>query len=85
MEQILQSAAAPPESHALLSGPGTAASAAAVGSAGVAIQQFADLQVGYNLQRRTQITLEAMNALSRILGGLRGPQECGMADGVPAI
>ena len=72
VEQILQSAAPPPESHAMVSGPATAASGAAIGSAGLAIQQFADLQVGFNLEHRTLITLDAMKALSRILGGLPG-------------
>lgn len=34
--------------------------------------EFANLQVGYDLERRTQITLEAMHSLARMLGGLQG-------------
>ncbi len=60
-EQILQRRR--PPATALRSWAGQRP-AAAVGSAGVAIQQFANLQVGYSLERRTLITLEAMNALS---------------------
>ncbi len=71
-EQILQSAGPAPETHGIADGPGGGASSAAVGAAMVAAQQFADLQVGYNLERRTLITVEAMKALTRILGGLPG-------------
>ncbi|MBZ5666912.1 MAG: VWA domain-containing protein [Acidobacteriia bacterium] len=71
-EQILQGAAPVPESHGIANGPGTGAAAVAVQSAMAAAQQFADMQVGYNLERRTTITIEAMKALSRILGGLPG-------------
>jgi len=71
-EQILQGAGPGPETHGVADGPGTRASDAAVISTGVAIQQFADLQIGYNLERRTTITLDAMQGLSRILGGLPG-------------
>jgi VWFA-related protein len=73
-EQILQSGAPAPESHgvAISDVHGGQAVAAAVASAQVAAQQFADIQVGYNLERRTQVTIEAMKALSRILGGLPG-------------
>jgi len=45
---------------------------ASIAGAQAAVQQFADMQVGYNLQRRTEITIEAMRTLSRILGGLPG-------------
>jgi VWFA-related protein len=41
-------------------------------AAAQAIQAFADLQIGYNIERRTLITLDAMQALSRMLGGLPG-------------
>jgi VWFA-related protein len=71
-EQILQAAAPTPESHGIADGPGGGASAVAVQSAMAAAQQFADMQVGYNLERRTTITIEAMKSLSRILGGLSG-------------
>jgi VWFA-related protein len=40
--------------------------------AAAAVQAFADLQVGYNLERRTLITIGAMKTLSRMLGGLPG-------------
>src|SRR5258708_34693835 len=36
------------------------------------MQAFADLQIGYNIERRTMITLDAMTALARLLGGLPG-------------
>ena len=76
-EQILQSGAPRPESHGVADAPGRAggggdATNASVVSAMAAAQAFADIQVGYNLERRTLITLEAMKALSRMLGGLSG-------------
>lgn len=72
-EQILQTAAPAPESHGVADGPrGGGAVSASIGLAGLAVQQFADLQVGYDLERRTTITIEAMKSLSRILGGLPG-------------
>ncbi|HLX83956.1 MAG TPA: VWA domain-containing protein [Terriglobales bacterium] len=76
-EQILQSSGPVPESHGISTvdlgrGGGGGAGAAALASAQAAAQQFADLQVGYNLERRTLITIEAMKALARILGGLPG-------------
>jgi VWFA-related protein len=76
-EPILQGAPPAPESHGVAtgldrSGGGGAAIGSALASAQVAAQQFADIQVGYNLERRTMITIEAMKALTRILGGLPG-------------
>jgi VWFA-related protein len=78
-EPILQGAPPAPESHGVAtgldrSGGGTAGGAvgSALASAQAAAQQFADIQVGYNLERRTIITIEAMKALTRILGGLPG-------------
>ncbi len=76
-EQILQASAPAPETHGVATGldragGGGGAIANALASAQAALQQFADMQVGYNLQRRTEITLEAMKELSRILGGLPG-------------
>jgi VWFA-related protein len=72
-EQILASGAPVPESHGIADGlRGGDAVSSAIGSAMVAAQQFADIQVGYNLERRTTITIEAMKTLSRILGGLPG-------------
>jgi VWFA-related protein len=75
-EQILQTGAPAAESHGIATGPrdsgGISAVNSAIMSAQVAAQQFQDLQVGYNLERRTTITIEAMKALTRILGGLPG-------------
>ena len=76
-EPILQGAPAPLESHGAATGldragGGGGAVNSALESAQAAAQQFADIQVGYNLERRTMITIEAMKALTRILGGLPG-------------
>lgn len=45
---------------------------ASIMSATAAAQAFADIQIGYNLERRTLGTIEAMKTLSRMLGGLSG-------------
>jgi len=50
-----------------LHGDGGAAS-----SIGQSVQDFADLEIGYKIERRTLITLDAMETLSRMLGGLPG-------------
>jgi VWFA-related protein len=77
-EQILQAAPAAPESHGVATTPidrggGSGnATAGLVASAEAAVQRFVDLQVGYDQERRTLITIEAMKSLSRILGGLPG-------------
>jgi VWFA-related protein len=76
-EQILQPGAPAPESHGMTTGVGIhgdsgGASAALIAQAGLALQSFADLQIGYNIELRTLVTLDAMHALSRILGGLPG-------------
>jgi VWFA-related protein len=72
-EPVLQPGAPAPESHGLAEGPrGGGVASAFVAQAGQAVQAFADLQIGYNLERRTQITLEAMHSLARMLGGLPG-------------
>lgn len=71
-DQILQSGAPAPESHGVADGPGSGAVSASVALAGQAVQAFADLQIGYNIERRTMITLEALRALARMLGGLPG-------------
>jgi VWFA-related protein len=39
---------------------------------GGAVTYFANVQVGYNLERRTLITIDAMRGLTRMLGGLQG-------------
>ncbi|MGA3103638.1 MAG: VWA domain-containing protein [Terriglobales bacterium] len=61
-----------PESHGAADGPGLRATDSGIMAAAQAIQAFADLQIGYNIERRTLITLDAMQALSRMLGGLPG-------------
>jgi VWFA-related protein len=71
-EQILQPGAPAPESHGSADGPGLRATDSGIATAAQAIQAFADLQIGYNIERRTLITLDAMQALSRMLGGLPG-------------
>ncbi len=71
-EQILQSGAPAPESHGVADGPRGSAVSDNIAHANQALQAFADLQTGYNIERRTLITLEAMSALSRMLGGLPG-------------
>jgi VWFA-related protein len=76
-EQILQPGGPVPESHGVTTGldrggSGGGAVSSAIASAQAAAQQFAEMQVGYNLERRTLITIEAMKTLSRILGGLPG-------------
>jgi VWFA-related protein len=71
-EQILQPGAPAPESHGAADSPRGTAVSDSIASASQAIQAFADLQIGYNIERRTLITLDAMRALSRMLGGLPG-------------
>ena len=74
-EQLLRPGAPPAESHGAFGSPGTAggnAAAAGVAMASQAVQDFADAQVTFDLERRTLITIDAMRALSRMLGGLPG-------------
>jgi VWFA-related protein len=72
-EPILQPGAPPPETAAAGAiGPGAANLSASITIASQSIQDFANLQIGYNIERRTLITVEAMRALSRMLGGLPG-------------
>jgi VWFA-related protein len=56
------------------SGPRGGGTGAAVISALVAgaLQDFMDAQTAYNLERRTDITFQALDALARALGGLPG-------------
>jgi VWFA-related protein len=72
-EQILQPGAPPPETAgAGAMGAGASSANAMLLIANQSISDFANLQVGYNLERRTLITIEAMRMLSRMLGGLPG-------------
>lgn len=75
-EQILQPGGPIPESHGVTTGldrgSGGAVVSQSIASAQGAAQQFADMQIGYNLELRTLVTIEAMRALARILGGLPG-------------
>lgn len=64
--QILQAAPPPPVSE--MGGQG----GAAIAAAGAAISSFANIQLGYALERRTLITVDAMQTLCRMLGGLPG-------------
>jgi VWFA-related protein len=71
-EQILQSGAPAPESHGAADGPGGGGVSAGVAMASQSVQDFSNIQIGYNIERRTLITLEALRSLSRMLGGLPG-------------
>jgi len=67
-------AMAPPVSTAAgggTSGPGTAVNMA-IDSAAAAVGSFQDIQVSYELERRTIVTIQAMQSLSRMLAGLPG-------------
>jgi len=67
-------AMAPPVSTAAgggTSGPGTAVNLA-IDSAAAAVGSFQDIQVSYELERRTIVTIQAMQSLSRMLAGLPG-------------
>lgn len=69
-EQILQSAVPPPVSAGAESlGAGQATQVAQVEAIA---QGFQSAQVGYALDRRVEITLNAMASLARILGGIPG-------------
>ncbi len=75
-EQILQPgpgpalSSIPPDMSGPRGGPGEAGARLLAAQAEVA--SFASLQVGYEQERRTLITIEAMRSLSRMLGGLPG-------------
>src|SRR5260370_25607215 len=71
-EPILQSGAPAPESHGVADAPRGSAVSDSIARAGQAVQDFADLKIGYNIERRSMIKLDAMRALSGILGGLPG-------------
>ncbi len=72
-EQILQPAPPRPGSTAPveMAGPG-AQVAADIATAQAEVAAFTNLQIGFDLERRTTISIEAMRSLSRLLGGLPG-------------
>jgi VWFA-related protein len=71
-EQILQASSPRPESTIPADiGPGAQA-ALSIAAAQAQIASFANLQIGYDIERRTMITIEALRSLTRMLGGLRG-------------
>lgn len=72
-EQILQPGpGAPPSAVPLdMSGPNTGPLTAMLARE-ADVSAFANAQVAYDLERRTLITIEAMQSLSRMLGGLQG-------------
>src|SRR5260370_18967088 len=73
-EQILQASSPRPESTVPADiGPGAQA-ALLIAAAQSQIASFANLQIGYDIERRTMITIEALRSLTRMLCGLRGPK-----------
>jgi VWFA-related protein len=70
-EQILQASSPRPEST-LPADMGAGAQALSIAAAQSQIASFANLQIGYDIERRTMITIEALRSLTRMLGGLRG-------------
>jgi VWFA-related protein len=73
-EQILKPGAAPatPNLPAAAAGDPGARTVSSISVAEAAIASFANLQVGYDIERRTLITIEAMRSMARMLGGLPG-------------
>jgi VWFA-related protein len=72
-EQILQAGAAPPGSSVPIDMGGPRSPIADIlASVQAEIRSFNSLQVGYDIERRTVITIEAMRSLARMLGGLPG-------------
>jgi len=71
-EQILQPTPPPPESSVPLDiGPGGRA-ALAIAAAQAEVASFANIQIAFETERRTLITIDAMQSLTRMLGGLQG-------------
>jgi VWFA-related protein len=71
-EQILQATPPPAETSVPMDMGGAGQAALAIAEAQQQVASFANLQVGFDLERRTLITIDAMRALTRMLGGLRG-------------
>ena len=70
--QILQLMPPPAESSIPIDMGGPGQAALAIAEAQQQVASFANLQIGYDLERRTLITIDAMRSLTRMLGGLRG-------------
>jgi len=71
-QPILQAGTAPPQSSGANSSDSSPAAAGMIAIAQAEIAGFANLQVGYNLERRTVITIQALRDLSRMLSGFSG-------------
>jgi VWFA-related protein len=71
-EQILQPTPPPPESSVPMDMGGAGQAALSILEAQAQVASFANLQIGYDIERRTLITIEALRSLTRMLGGLRG-------------
>jgi len=74
-EPILQPGTAPAASatsDASGATTGGLGAASVIASAQTELASFANVQLGYNIERRTLITIEAMRSLTRMLGGLQG-------------
>src|SRR5437588_3938553 len=71
-EQILQPGAGPAPSAVPPDMGGPTSLGIQLLAAQAEVSSFAGLQVGYNIERRTLITIEAMRSLARVLGGLSG-------------
>ena len=70
--QILQPMPPPAESSIPIDMGGAGQAALAIAAAQQQVASFANLQIGYDRERRTLITIDAMRSLTRMLGGLRG-------------
>jgi VWFA-related protein len=73
-EQVLQNAVSPPLSAGAGAGLGPAMQAL-VSQAEFAAQGFQSAQLGYALDRRVDVTLQAMRSLARELGGIPGRKQ----------
>ncbi len=70
--QTLQPMPPPAESSIPIDMGGARQAALAIAEAQQQVASFANLQIGYDLERRTLITIDALRSLTRMLGGLRG-------------
>jgi VWFA-related protein len=70
--QIFQPSPPPPESAAPIDVGGFGQAALAIAAAQQEIASFANIQIAFDIERRTLITVEAMRSLTRMLGGLQG-------------